>query len=203
MTAVQGPSGPQDLHQYALLIQELPDGRVTHEWKPLSEFDLTKLQSTLSAVSSHRGIVRVSSKALKAYCEGRREQCVQDCIASRSPFRIGHRIYEDVKTTPWRVARGPWCQTNCLDEAVQCTKNRGSWAEEYVAKFDAIEPAVVWIKTHREEILTGAVIVIAGVAFVAAVAASGGGALVLMPFVLVAENPLERPASTTLAEATR
>lgn len=203
VTAAQGPTGPQDLHKYALIIQELPDGRVTHDWKPLTDFDLTMFQSTLSAVGSRRGIVRVSSKELSAYCEGRREQCVQDCTASRSPVRIGHRIYDDVKTTPWRVARGRWCQRNCLDEAVQCAKNRGSWAEEYAAKFDAIEPAVGWIKTHREEILAGTVIVIAGVAFVAAVAASGGGALVLMPLVLVAESPSERPASPTLAEATR
>ncbi|QRK13547.1 hypothetical protein JQX13_10160 [Archangium violaceum] len=63
----------------------------------------------------------------------------------------------------------------------------GSWAEEYAAEFDEIEPAVDWIKNHREEILVGSVIVIAGVVFVATVVASGGGALVLMPLVFVAE----------------
>lgn len=203
MTAAQGPSGPQDLHKYALLIQELPDGQVTHDWKPLSEFDLAKFQNTLSAVSSRRGIVRVSSEELEAYCEGRRLQCQQDCIASRRPVRVGHHIYDDVKIRPWREVKGRWCESNCLEEAIQCAKNTGSWAEEYAAKFDAIEPAVGWIKTHREEILTGTVIIIAGVAFVAAIAASSGGALLLMPLVLVAESPLKRPASPTLAEASR
>ncbi|WNG22436.1 hypothetical protein F0U63_40930 [Cystobacter fuscus] len=66
-----------------------------------------------------------------------------------------------------------------------------------------MEPAVDWIKTHREELLVGTVIVIAGVAFVAAVAASGGGALILMPLVFVAENPSGSPAAPALAEATR
>ena len=60
-----------------------------------------------------------------------------------------------------------------------------------------------WIKNHPEEILAGSVIVIAGVAFVAAVAASGGGALTLMPLVFVAENPSGSPAAPSLAEATR
>ncbi|WNG22256.1 hypothetical protein F0U63_29945 [Cystobacter fuscus] len=78
----------------------------------------------------------------------------------------------------------------------------GKWAEEHAAEFNAIEPAVDWIKNHREEILAGSVIVIAGVAFVAAVAASGGGVLILMPIVLVAENPLAFPATPHIAEAT-
>ncbi|WP_309887946.1 hypothetical protein [Archangium sp.] len=49
----------------------------------------------------------------------------------------------------------------------------------------------------------GTVIVIAGVAFVAAVAASGGGALVLMPLVFVAENAPGLPAALPIAEATQ
>ncbi|MDC0712110.1 hypothetical protein POL68_26830 [Stigmatella sp. ncwal1] len=49
----------------------------------------------------------------------------------------------------------------------------GEWAEKDAEEFDAIAPAVEWIKNHREEILVGTVIVIAGVAFAAAVAAWG------------------------------
>jgi hypothetical protein len=75
--------------------------------------------------------------------------------------------------------------------------------QKLMASSLAIEPAVDWIKTHREEILVGTVIVIAGVAFVAAVAASGGGALILMPLVFVAENPSGLPAVPPIAEATR
>ncbi|WNG53038.1 hypothetical protein F0U60_50450 [Archangium minus] len=77
----------------------------------------------------------------------------------------------------------------------------GSWAEDYAAEFDEIEPAVDWIKNHREEILVGSVIVIAGVVFVAAVAASGGGALVLMPLVFVAEASPGGPTTPSIVEA--
>ncbi|PTL85110.1 hypothetical protein DAT35_05810 [Vitiosangium sp. GDMCC 1.1324] len=66
-----------------------------------------------------------------------------------------------------------------------------------------MEPAVDWIKSHREEILAGTVIVIAGVAFVAAVAASGGGSLLLMPLVFVAELSPGLPAAPSIAEAIR
>jgi hypothetical protein len=203
ITAAQGPTSPRDLGKYALIIQELPDGRVTHDWKPLTDFDLAKFQNTLSAVSSHQGIVRASSKELNAYCDGRREQCEQDCFASRSPFQIWVWKYDDVKSKPWREARKRWCPEHCMKQADMCRRRMGPWAEEYAAEFDEIDPAVDWLKTHRQEILAGTVIVIAGVAFAAAVAASGGGALVLMPLVLVAESPLERPAFPTLAEAIR
>jgi hypothetical protein len=90
-----------------------------------------------------------------------------------------------------------------MKQADLCRRNRGTWAEDYTAEFTALEPAVDWMKTHREEILVGTVIVIAGVAFVAAVAASGGGALILMPLVFLAENSPGLPAAPSIAEATR
>jgi hypothetical protein len=200
MVAAQGPTGPHDLARYALILQEMPDGRVTHDWKPLKDFDLTKFQYTRSARSSNRGIVRVSSTGLDAYCEGRQEQCEQDCLASSRPVQVGHLKYENSKMRPWRVAKWRWCPAQCMEQAIQCKKRRGNWAEEYAAEFNAIEPAVDWIKTHREEILVGTIIVIAGVAFVAA---SGGGALILMPLVFVAENSPGLPTAPSIAEATR
>lgn len=203
MTAAQGPTGPQDLHKYALLIQERPDGQVTHDWKSLSEFDLTKFQNTLSAVSTHQGIVRVSSEELNAYCDGRREQCEQDCFASSRPIQLWNWKYEDVKSKPWREAKRWWCPQHCMKLADMCRRSMGPWAEEYAAEFDETDSAVDWLKTHRKEILTGTVIVIAGVAFVAAVAASGGGALVLIPLVLLTENPPPWLPLPSLAEATR
>ena len=203
MIAAQGPTGPHDLARYALIIQEMPDGRVTHDWKPLKDFELTKFQYTQNAMSSYRGIVRASSTGLEKYCEGRQDQCEQDCLASRRPFRVGHWTYEDVKITPWREAKWRWCPEHCGKQADMCKRRMGSWAEEYVAEFNAIEPAVDWLKTHREEIVAGTVIVIAGVAFAAAVAASGGGALVLVPLVFVAEGPPKLPAISTVAEAIR
>ncbi|WP_395834917.1 hypothetical protein [Cystobacter fuscus] len=200
--AAWGPTGQHDLARYALLIQEMPDGRVTHDWKPLEDFDLTTFPYTTSAMSSNRGTVRVSSTGLDEYCEGRRVQCVEDCLASSRPVWVGHWRYDAIKIQPWREARKWWCPEHCMKQADMCKRRMGKWAEEHAAEFNAIEPAVDWIKNHREEILAGSVIVIAGVAFVAAVAASGGGVLILMPIVLVAENPLAFPATPHIAEAT-
>ncbi|HYO51245.1 hypothetical protein [Archangium sp.] len=200
----QGPTGPLDLGRYALVIQEMPDGRVTHEWKPLKDFDLTKFQSTASAMSTYRGLVRVSSTGLEEYCEGRREQCEQDCLASSRPFQVGHWKYENIKSQPWRDAKWWWCPEHCMKQADMCKRGRGSWAEEYAAEFNAIEPAVDWIKTHHDEILAGTVIVIAGVAFVAAVAASSGGALLLLlPLVYVAESSPGLRAVPPISEMAR
>jgi hypothetical protein len=81
-----------------------------------------------------------------------------------------------------------------------CNRGRGEWAEEYAAEFDAIDPAVDWIKKHREEILVGTVIIIAGVAFAAAVAASAGGALILVPVVLLVEDSSDQAPANRFAE---
>jgi hypothetical protein len=50
MGAAQGPIGPHDLARYVLVVHETPDGQVTHDWKPLKDFDLTKYQHALRAV---------------------------------------------------------------------------------------------------------------------------------------------------------
>ena len=59
-------------------------------------------------------------------------------------------------------------------------------------RFEAMDTAVDWVRRHRTRILAGTVIIIAGVAFIAVVGASGGTALVFVPIVLVASsgNPL-------------
>ncbi len=78
----------------------------------------------------------------------------------------------------------------------------GDWAEEPIAEFTDIGPAVDWVRNHREEILVGSIVVIAGVAFVA-VMASGGGALFLVPLLVVAENTSGELPVSPLAEVTR
>jgi hypothetical protein len=52
--------------------------------------------------------------------------------------------------------------------------------------FPVTDKAVDWLKRHREELLAGTVVVIAGVTFIVIVAGSAGTALVLAPAVLLA-----------------
>jgi hypothetical protein len=200
MAATPGPSGAHDLARYVLIVQETPDG-VAHDWRPLKDVDLAKFPYAVRAMSTNRRFVRVSS-GLEKYCSGRRTQCEADCLSSSRPMRVGHLRYPTYRG-PWRINKGWWCSHACGQLEDMCNRGMGEWAEEFAAEFDTIEPAVDWIKRHREEILVGTLIVIAGVTFVAAVAASGGGALVLVPLVVLAEDFSGLPAATKVAEAER
>jgi len=90
-----------------------------------------------------------------------------------------------------------------MEESIRCKKGRGEWAEQYAAEFDAIDPAIDWIKKHREELAVGAVVVIAGVAFAVVVTGTGGAALVLAPLLVIAEISPQVPRVSQLAEACR
>lgn len=198
-----GPTGSHDLAQYAVVFEQQPGGQVTHTWVPLKEFDLTRFQHTLSTAHARRDIVRVSSSGLNEYCDGRHDQCVNDCLKSSKPFVIGHRKYMDTQAQSWRIARSRWCSSNCMEEMIECKKGRGEWADQYAAEFDSIEPAIDWLKKHRTELAVGSVVVIAGVAFAVVVVGSGGAALALAPLLIMAEiSPGMRPESQ-LAEADR
>jgi hypothetical protein len=197
------PMGPHDLARYAIVFEQQPDGQVSHVWVPLKEFDLAKFQHTLSMLNVRRNIVRVSSSGLNEYCDGRHDQCVNDCLKSSRPFVVGGRKYMDTQAQPWRIARSWWCPSNCMEELIRCKRGRGEWADQYVAEFDAIDPAIGWIKRHREELAVGAVVVIAGVAFAVVVAGSGGAVLALAPLLVMAEISPEIPLEAQLAEACR
>lgn len=196
-----GPAGPRDLGKYAIVFEQQPDGQVAHAWIPLEEFDVTQFQHISSATSIRRSIERVCSSDLNTYCDGRHDQCVKDCLKSSRPFVIGHRKYMDTKAQPWRIARGWWCPSNCMEASIECKKGRGEWAENYAAEFDAIDPAIDWIKEHRTEFVVGAVVIISGVAFAVVLAASGGSALALAPLLVLAETSPGVPPEIQLTEA--
>jgi hypothetical protein len=195
------PVGPHELSRHVLIIQETPDGKVTHDWRPLREFDPMEIQCALSKRPTRRGSVRVSSTGLDDYCRGRGRQCTEDCFKSRNPFPVGHLRYPKYEG-PWRNGKRWWCPKSCGMLEDMCRRGMGGWAEEHAAEFDSTDTAVDWIKNHREEILVGTVIVIAGVAFVAATIASGGGALLFVPLLAMAEAPQEVPPTARIAEMT-
>ncbi|HEY0093128.1 MAG TPA: hypothetical protein VGB96_02335 [Archangium sp.] len=65
-------------------------------------------------------------------------------------------------------------------------------------KFEAIAPAVDWVKENRNNILMGTLVVIAGVAFVAVMVGSGGGGFALLPLMTMASTN-QTPAFEMLA----
>jgi hypothetical protein len=191
------------LARYALALEQQTDGTLTHAWIPLKDFDLEKFQHTLNTANSPRNIVRVSTSGLNEYCNGRYDQCMDDCTKSSRPVAVNGHKYTDTKIKPWRIVRGWWCTTYCLEASAECKKGRGEWAAEFDAEFDSIDPAVDWIKRHRTELVVGTVVIIAGVAFVVVIAGTAGAALVLAPALLMTESAPVLSSELQLAEVCR
>lgn len=194
---VPGPTGPHELAGHVLIIEEAPSGLVTHSWKPLDDLDPTHERFLFGMTGVGRGFVRVSTT--EDYCRGRLDECLEQCLGSRRPIQIGHLVYPKYRG-PWSINKGRWCQEACTTLYSMCINGNGPWAGRAV-EFSETESALDWIKNHRQQILVGTVIVIAGVAFVAAAVASGGTALYFAPLVLLAEHPAGPPDTTWLAEA--
>jgi hypothetical protein len=197
----QGPAGPHELTRYVLLIEETSDGQVTHSWRPVSSFDLTKYPYSASSLGNRDGrFVLVATNI--SHCDVKQEACIKMCTSSPRPIPIEWEEYPTYQGS-WARNRGHWCQSTCTKFYQMCIKGKGPWAEPSAREFTTMDSAVDWAKHHRHEILVGAVVVIAGVAFVALVAGSGGGALVLVPLVVMAsaDTSLELPAEPQLSEA--
>jgi hypothetical protein len=196
----KGPAGPHELTRYALIIEETPGGQVTHSWRSASDFDLEKYPSR----ASRRGNVdgRFTPVATHtSHCDARLDACIDMCTSSPRPIPIEGEKYP-AHLGPWARNRGHWCQSTCMNFHQLCIRGRGPWAKQPVHEFTTIDSAVDWAKRHRNEILVGAVVVIAGVAFVAVVAGSGGGALALVPLVVMAsaDTPAGLSAEPWIAE---
>lgn len=197
---LQGPAGPHELARYVLLIEETSDDEVTHSWTPASDFDLTKYPHRTSRLSNlDERFVPVATHT--SHCVGRLRACIDMCTSSPSPIPIEWEEYPSYRGS-WVRNRGTWCQSTCTKFYQMCITGRGPWAEPLAQEFTTIDSAVDWAKRHRNEILVGTIVVIAGVAFVAAVAGSGGGVLVLAPLVVMAsaDTPSGLPAEPQLSE---
>lgn len=160
----------EDLSAFVLVIQETPDGQVDHSWQRATEFDLSRY--THASCTSEAGHIVLASRRPRD-CDQEQIDCYRDCMKRRLPSSQSHIKRED-------GSKGRFCQNECLDEYMNCLelqKARG-------LRFTAVDDAVEWLKRNRKELLVGAVVVIAGVAFVTL--SAGAGALVLAPVMLVA-----------------
>lgn len=198
---VTGPFGPHELAKYALIIEETPDGQAQHSWRPVKDFEQMKYQYRARSSSGFNGrIVRVGG--LGSACDAHLETCIKLCTSSPAPLPIEGKEFQEAPER-WLKRRGRWCEETCTEFYSQCIRGRGPWAESATREFSRIDSAVDWIKTHREEILVGTIVVVTGVALVAVVAASGGTAIVFVPLVLVAAEapPAGRLSAPRVAEA--
>jgi hypothetical protein len=183
---VVGPSGSHELARYALIIEETPDGQVGHSWRPAEDFaQMQHRYSALGGSSFDGRMVRVGG--VHSACDAHLETCIKLCTSSPVPIPIEGKEFQEAPER-WLKRRGRWCEETCVAFYAQCIRGRGPWAEGAKREFSRIDTALDWIKSHREEIVVGTIVVVAGVALVAVVAASGGTAIIFVPLVLVASK---------------
>ncbi|OJT19104.1 hypothetical protein BO221_36985 [Archangium sp. Cb G35] len=172
--AIPGPTGAKDLSRYVLVIEETTDGQVNHAWKPISDFDL----SGYSPYRADNGLSggHIVHAAWTRDCDEERDQCVKMCAGSLRGKNWTHATKD---------SKDEICRTRCYPAYRDCCDLRDR-ATGGAVEFTALNSAVDWLKQNREKILVGAVVVIAGVAFVAV--ATGGGGLILAPALLFASH---------------
>ncbi|HYO65227.1 MAG TPA: hypothetical protein VEU33_04030, partial [Archangium sp.] len=106
--APSGPSGSADLSRYVLIIQETPDGRVSHAWQRLRDFDLSSYPELASQGRLEVPVLRAS---FNRDCEAERDSCEEMCKAS-------------LKGRNWTHAsdrsKNAMCSERCLPAYVDC-----------------------------------------------------------------------------------
>lgn len=162
----------EELPRLVLVIRELPDGSVTHSWQHAEEVDL----SPYSRLSSTRGAARriVLAMGRKRDCDEENRECIDECMSRPLPRGYGH-----ITSGGKLGGKEKHCTEKCRPAYHDCSRLQELLPQE----FTATDSAVDWLKRHRESLLVGSVVVIAGVAFV--VLTSGAGLLILAPAVLL------------------
>lgn len=197
VTAARGPTGPHDLGRFVLVVHETPGGRVTHEWKPLEDFDLKQYQYQSGTVGIGGVIKRTSTPMtddqIGDACIDVWEQCMKRCNRSPLPPHAEHYIasYKNA-----RAALNAYCADECRKESNDCRRRLTRQAVEAL-EFRATGEAVDWLKRHKEELSAGGAVIITGVVFY--VVMSSGGILILAPALLLTSPDV--PAEPHLAEA--
>lgn len=170
--AATQPSAPpraEELARHVLLIQELPDGTVTHSWRRAEEFDLkpyTVLSRTRSAA-----LRIVPAVARPRNCDEENDDCIDKCVNRPLPRGYGHMT---------SGAKAKYCRDECRQAYNDCMELERLRPQT----FTATDAAVDWLKRNRKSLLVGSAVIIAGVAFV--VVSAGTGLVILAPAVLLA-----------------
>ncbi|HZH18313.1 MAG TPA: hypothetical protein VE057_28435 [Archangium sp.] len=183
MNPAPGPAGAEDLARYVLVIQEAPDGQVTHTWNPATRSTAPKYPIPADGHELEGLIVLTGRRSRDSMtgdkCQAVYDKCWDLCMRSPIPPDWEHYIAQYGE----KQGKVRYCGDTCAAQRNACwdeARRKGA----QVHRFVSIDAAIEWVKRHRVELLAGSVVVIAGVAF--AVAFSGGGVIILAPVLLVA-----------------
>ncbi len=165
----------EELTRYVLVIEEPPDGQVTHAWRRAEEFDLSGYKYPASTRATTYGRIVLASRRPRD-CDEENHQCVEKCMNRPLPRGFGH-----IKTRDrGNGAKEDWCRDQCWQPYRDCQELEGRRPQE----FSAVDEAIDWLKRNPRGILVGSIVVIAGVAFVTV--SAGAGLVVLAPAALLA-----------------
>jgi hypothetical protein len=166
----------EELTRYVLVIEESPDGRVTHDWRHAEEFDLSRYRYQSRAHATTYGRILRVAKTYQRDCDAENDQCIKMCMSRPLPRGFGH-----IRSGGRKMGgKDKWCREQCQQAYDDCRDVEGRQRQE----FSAVDEAVDWLKRHHQGILVGSIVVIAGVAFVTV--SAGAGLVVLAPAVLLA-----------------
>jgi hypothetical protein len=181
--ATDTPPTVEELPHFVLVLRESSEGGVTHQWRRAETFSLAEAL----AGSSREG---TEGQALPAVahprdCHGEFLECNNKCMSRPLPWGYGHMTRDRRKGEKAR-----YCRDECWQPYLDCEELQGRKPQE----FSAVDEAVDWLSLHRQTLLKGSLIFIAGVAFFAV--SAGAGMVVLAPLVLL--NLAEKTAGPSL-----
>ncbi|NOK13137.1 hypothetical protein HNS30_29260 [Corallococcus exercitus] len=162
------PPSQEELPRRVLLLREAPDGSFTQEWRPAGEFDLARYVRAPEG----RRIVRTARSVRD--CDAENRECIQQCMSTPLPRGYGH-----VRIPRGSGGKNDHCVKQCEPAYRDCLELEKLRPQE----LSSTEALSDWASRHRESLLVGSVIVIAGVAFV--VVSAGAGLIILAPALLM------------------
>lgn len=167
------PADTEALSHFVLILQELPDGQVTHDWQRAEGIELPHDRYGSKTHSIPGFIVLASGR--QRDCDQELVDCHRECM--KRPVPPEYNQYEHNRGLG---GRADYCNKQCMPAYLDCKELEKLRPQE----FSAIDTAVEWLKHHRKALLVGSTVIIAGVAFV--VVSATAGAVILAPVLLVA-----------------
>jgi hypothetical protein len=166
----------EELSRLVLVMEEAPDGQVSHSWQRAEDFDLERYRYGSSSDDVVGRIVLATSRQPDCYAQYL--ECYHQCRRTPVPPDFNQYIHDFGPG----AGHDRYCSEKCMRQYTECMRAQGRRAQE----FSAVDSAVDWLKSNHESVLVGSLVVIAGVVFVTV--SAGAGVIVLAPVVLVASS---------------
>lgn len=166
MSSASTSPAVEDLHRFVLVLHEAPRGHVMHRWQSVEAFEFAHDKPQTCAAARQRD------------CHAELLACVQRCMRTPLPPGFGHI------RAPGRGmgAKEVYCNEQCQPAYLDCEELQGRRPQE----LSAVDGAVEWLKRHRNMVLAGSIVTIAGVAFI--VAFPPGALIALVPLTALSSS---------------